>query len=377
MIVQHPMLWCAICLMAGIAIGLYYPLPYYLPTLLAAFIACIVTRRTRHWHDALTLLVWFLLGCSKASVVSIHSTRPIWQQTVEQRAKALRASLITRLEKSGVRPQTLILCSALVVGEKSGLEYETKQAYRKVGAAHLLALSGMHLGIIYGIIYLIFVRWVRHSKWRWHALPLILFCLWWYALIAGMPVSLVRAALMLSILTIISMMQYNTDPLHPLALSAIIILLIAPTDLLSISFQLSFAAVFFLLALWAPLREIFPKMYWAVELLITSCIASFGTMPIVAYYFHQVPILGPLLSVILIPLTTLIIYLSLAAMLFPVAPLGWLLDNIVNLQDRILELAGSIPHSIVTDIYPSKTVVAMMYGALIIAVIRFRTRQSP
>ena len=284
--------------------------------------------------------------------------------------------MIARLERSGVSPRTLALCSALTVGEKSGLEYETKQAYRKVGAAHLLALSGMHLGIIYGILYLIFVRWMRHSKWRWFVLPLILLCLWGYALVAGMPVSLVRAALMLSILTIISLMQYNTDPLHLLALSAIIILLIAPTDLLSISFQLSFAAVFFLLALWTPLRERFPKMHWTMELLITSCIASLGTMPLVAYYFHQMPLLGPLLSLILIPLTTLIIYLTLAAMLLPVAPLGWLLNHVVSLQERILELAGSIPYSIVTDIYPSKTLVALMYGAMIIAIIRLRTRQS-
>lgn len=370
------MLWCAVCLMAGIAVGLQFPLPYYLPTLVAAVIACTLLRKSRHWHDVLTLLVWFLIGCSRASVASFYNEKPQWQQSVEQKAKAMQTALIARLERSGVSPKTLALCSALVVGEKSGLEYETKQTYRKVGAAHLLALSGMHLGIIYGILYLIFVRWIRHSKWRWQALPLILLCLWGYALVAGMPVSLVRAALMLSILTIISLMQYNTDPLHLLALSAIIILMVAPTDLQSISFQLSFAAVFFLLALWTPLRERFPEMHWAVELLITSCIATLGTMPLVAYYFHQMPLLGPLLSLILIPLTTLIIYLSLAAILLPIAPLGWMLTGIVSLQERILELAGSIPHSIVTDIYPSKTVVALMYGALILAVIRLRTRPS-
>ena len=117
-------------------------------------------------------------------------------------------------------------------------------------------------------------------------------------------------------------------------------------------------------------------MHWAVELLITSCIATLGTMPLVAYYFHQIPLLGPLLSLILIPMTTLIIYLTLAAMLLPIAPLGWLLTGIVSLQEWILELAGSIPHSILIDVYPSKTVVALMYGAMIVAVIRLRTRPS-
>ena len=374
MIVQHPMLWCAAVLMAGIAIGLYLPLPYYLPALVAAVIACTLLRKTRHWHDVLTLLVWFLLGCSRASVVSFYDEKPHWQQTIEQKAKAAQTTLIARLERSGVSPKTLALTSALTIGKKDGLEYKTKETYRKVGAAHLLALSGTHLGIIYGFMYLIFISWMRFSKWRWHALPLILLFLWGYTLIAGMPVSLVRAALMLSIFTIISLMQYNTDPLHVLALSAIIILLIAPTDLQSISFQLSFSAVFFLMTLWRPISDLFPNLHWAAELLIVSCIAGLGTMPLVCYYFHRLPLLGPFLSIILIPLTTIIIYLTLAAMLLPIAPLGWLLNVVVALQERILEFAGSIPFTTLNDTYPSLAAVVLMYAAMVIAIVRLRTR---
>ncbi len=374
MIVQHPLLWCAVALMAGIAIGLNCPLPYYLPMLVASVVACTLTRKTRHWHEVLTLLVWLLLGCSRAAV-PVNEAKPAWQQAMEQKAKGVQASLIARLERSGVSPRTLALCSALVVGERNGLENDTRQAYNRIGAGHLLALSGMHIGIVYGFLYLIFIRWVRFSEWRWHALPVILLCLWGYALVAGMPVSLVRAALMLSIFTILTLMQYNTDPLHPLALSAIIILLICPTDLLSISFQLSFAAVFFLLALWKPVTNVFPKMNWAVKILITSCIAGFGTMPLTMYYFHRLPLLAPLLSILLIPMTTLIIYLALGAMLLPVAPLGWMLDVAVHLQQKILDLGGSIPFATLTGFYPSPLVVGMMYGAIIMAVVRLRTRE--
>lgn len=375
MIVQHPMLWCAVLLMAGIAVGLSFPLPYYLPLLMAAVFVCTLTRKTKHLYDVLTLFVWFLLGCSRASLASYPSTTPAWQQAVGQKAKAVQTSLIARLERSGVSPQTLALSSALVVGKRDSLSRETKNNYRQVGASHLLALSGMHLGIIYGFLYLVLVRPVRSSKRRWYALPFILLLLWGYTLVAGMPVSLVRAALMLSVLTIISMMQYNTDPLHPLALSAIIILLANPTDLLSISFQLSFAAVFFLLALWRPFSERFPHLHWAARLLAVSCVATLGTMPLTLYYFHQLPLLGPLLSLILIPLTTLIIYLTLAAMLLPIAPLGWSLDAAVSVQDYILKLTGSIPHTTLTDIYPSALLVALIYGVLLVAIVRLRTRE--
>ena len=177
---------------------------------------------------------------------------------------------------------------------------------------------------------------------------------------------------MLSLLTIVSLMQYNTDPLHPLALSAIIILLIAPTDLLSISFQLSFAAVFFILALWKPITDQFPRLSWITKILITSCAATLGTMPLTLYYFHQLSLLGPLLSIILIPLTTVIIWLTLAAMLLPVAPIAWLLNNTEALQQRIIDFAGSIPYATLTDIHPSLATIALMYGAMLIAIIRLR-----
>ena len=374
MIVQHPMLWCAAFLMAGMGVGLRFPSSYYLPLLAASVITCTLLHKSRHWHDVLTLIVWLLLGCSRAAVCPVCNTKPACWQAVGQKAEVVQASLIARLERSGVSEKTLALSSALVVGKRDDLKYETKRAYRLVGASHLLALSGMHLGIIYGFLYALFIRWIRHSKWRWHALPFILLCLWGYTLVAGMPVSLMRAALMLSILTILSLMQYSTDPLHPLALSAIIILLINPTDLLNISFQLSFTAVFFLLALWGPINERFPALHWTVKLLAVSSVATLGTMPLILYYFHQLPLLGPLLSIILIPMTTLIIYLTLAAMLLPVAPLGWLLNVVVSIQEKIIEFAGNIPCAILTDIYPNALLVALMYGAMAIAIIRLRTR---
>ena len=374
MIVQHPLLWCIVFLASGIAVGLYFPLPYYLPLLAALVILCTLLRKSCHWHDVLTLLVWFLLGCSRASIAPANE-EPAWQSNIRQEAKQIQTTLVSRLQKAGLSPSTLALTSALTIGEKSGLQYETKEAYRKVGAAHLLALSGMHLGIIYGFLYLVFISWVRHNQWRWFSLPIILLSLWGYALIAGMPVSLVRAAIMLSIFTVISLMGYNTDPLHPLVLSAIIILLIAPSDLLSVSFQLSFSAVFFILALWGPIRDRFYKLPWAVRLLAVSFVATLGTMPLVCYYFHRLPLLSPLLSLVLIPATTLIIYLTLLVMAFPIAPFGRVLNGVEAFQQSVIDWAGNIPGSTLNDIHPSLASVVLIYLALLLAIIRLRTRE--
>ena len=374
MIIQHPMLWCAVALMAGIAVGLNFPSTLCLPLLVAVFVACYLTRKTRHLHDVLALLVWGLLGCSRASIGEGRWIIGDGKVKIENRVASVQSALTARLEKSGVSPRTLALCSALVVGRKDGLKRETRQAYNRAGAGHLLALSGMHLGIIYGLMYLVFIRLVRFSKWRWHALPLVLLALWGYTLVAGMPVSLVRAALMLSLMTAFSLMEYDTDPLHPLALAAIIVLLISPRALLSVSFQLSFTAVFFILALWKPLSDKFRGANWAVRLLMVSCIASFGTMPLVAYYFHQVSLVGPLFSLILIPLTTVIIYLTIAAMVLPVAPLGALLNCAEAIQNKVVGLAGSIPGGVLTNVYPSKLSLVLVYGVMLVAIVRFRSR---
>lgn len=374
MIIQHPMLWCAAFLAAGIGVGLLYPLPYYLPLLGVALVASTLLRKSRHWHEVLTLLIWLLLGCSRAAICPGSNTKPVWQEAIGHRATTVQTTLTARLQRAGVAPRTLALCRALVLGQKDGLKRETRQAYAKVGASHLLALSGMHLGIIYTLLYFLLIRWVRHSNWRWFALPLLLLLIWGYALVAGMPVSLVRASLMLSVFSVMLFMQYDTDPLHPLALSAIIILLASPKDLQSISFQLSFMAVFFLLALWSPLDKMFPRLPWAVKAMAVSCIATIGTMPLTLYYFHQLPLLGPPLSLVLIPMTSLIICLTLVAMLLPLTPLGWLLNTIEGIQHQVINQAGAIPHTLLTGIYPSVALVALMYGAMLLAIIRLRTR---
>lgn len=373
MIVQHPMLWCAVFLMAGIAVGLAFPLPCYLPLLGILTIACTLLLKSRHWHDVLTLFVWLLIGCSRAAIGTVFHTKPTWQDAMEQRAGTVQASLVARLEKAGVSPRTLAFSQALTLGKKNDLSRETRQAYNRVGASHLLAISGMHIGIIYSFLYFILVRWVRHSGWRWFTLPILLLCMWSYAAVADMPVSLVRAVIMLSFFTVISLMQYDTDALHPLAVSAMIILLISPTDLHDISFRLSFSAVFFLLTIWSMLGNRFPMLPWIAKTLIVSCIATLGTMPLTLYYFHQLSLIGPLLSLVLIPLTIAIIWLSLAAMALPLSPVGWLLNGAESIQNQIVDYSSHIPQTILTGIYINEGMVALIYGVFIIAIIRLRT----
>ena len=293
---------------------------------------------------------------------------------------ALQERLYGRLASAGLEGDELATVGALMLGYKEALRKELRQHFQVSGAAHVLAVSGLHTGILYGVIVWLLTlggrfRPMHENRIGRRTLSLVIIAaMWGYAWLTGMTPSVVRAVVMVTLFEIGRMAYRQAFSLNTIAAAAFLILAARPTDLWSVSFQLSFAAMLFILALWRPVSEMVPKLHWTIQLLAVSCVATLGTMPLIAYYFHRIALLGPLLSLVLIPMTTLIVYLTIATMILPIMPLGWLLNGVVALQERILDFAGSIPGSMLTDIYPSIPVVAMMYGAMLVAIIRLRTR---
>lgn len=170
---------------------------------------------------------------------------------------------------------------------------------------------------------------------------------------------------MFSLATIATFAQNDTPPLHILALSALTILLFKPSALFGISFQLSFLAVFFIIVLYQPLREIIRLRNVITDTLMLSVVAQLGTAPLSIYYFHTLPLTGAIVSVILIPLTTIIIYLGLLTLLIPIKCIAWLLTIAIKIQDRIIESLASIPYTTITDLYPSWWQVLLVYLLLL------------
>lgn len=369
MIIQHPLLWCAILFAAGIIIGEGMSVLVCLPILAAAVTGAYLLRHVRTWYELMTILVWMALGCCRGAACA-STPEPTWPEHIRQQTAVLREGYAGRLGKAGVSRQTLALSQALIVGNRDGLDSTQRRAYAHAGASHLLALSGMHLGILYGLLYILFIRPLRATQWRWAALLPLLLTLWGYVLLTGMPVSLVRAAVMLSLCSVMLLQHYATDPLHPLAVSAIVILFFSPEDIHSLSFQLSFSAVFFILVLSPMINDYDLHLPRLTKMLAVSCIAQAGTLPLTLYYFHQLPLLAPLLSLILLPLTMVIIYLSLLTFALPFVLLGQCLNVVVAMQDRIIHLATVIPGATLTGIYPTLPVVILLYAALLLMFIR-------
>ena len=284
---------------------------------------------------------------------------------LEEAGTKVRERLVGKVKMLGMEEKALSVILAMTLGDRSMLQKDTRDLYARAGASHLLALSGLHLGIIVGL----FLTWMNgrllRSRWRPVVGASVLLFIGGYTFITGMPTSLVRASLMTSLFVVASLMQRYGSPLQQLLLTAIIMLLWQPMFLFDVGAQLSFTAVAGILLFYHPIYvwaferwryQIFWmerfRLLWPITTIAVSLCAQVFTLPLVAYYFHQIPTYGPLLSVVLIPLTTLLLYLSfvvvLLSMLWPLAAawlsggLSWLIAAQIWLMTQVSRWPGAV-----------------------------------
>lgn len=227
-----------------------------------------------------------------------------------------RKNLIHILAKHLGKGESFAVASALVLGYKEELSEELKNAYATTGAMHVLAVSGLHVGLIWGIIafFLNLIRW-KHPLWHWTKTWITILLLWLFALITGASPSVLRAATMFSFVLIGNTLNRNTNIYNTLAASAFCLLLFNPFLLLEIGFQLSYLAVIGIVY-W------YQKVYglWYIEhqagdyiwkLSAVAIAAQLSTFPLSMYYFQQFPVYFLLSGLIVVPFAFLILGMSL------------------------------------------------------------------
>lgn len=265
-------------------------------------------------------------------------------------ALRLRRTLGDALKKivPGEKERTVL--AALTLGDKSGLPYELKKSYRDSGAMHLLALSGLHTGILYSIIG-IFLRLLDfHYRSRRIKLVLSLMLIALYAVATGLNASVLRAGLMIGIYRLAAAGYRSAGKWEVTAMSAGIILLFFPLEIFRIGFQLSFAAVCGIAGLFGAIDRSFPftcktvRKVWSLLALSVSC--QIATGPIVWLYFRNVPPYFLLTNLAAVPLVTAVLYLFILSVLFysiPIAGLltAWLLQKSLAALNCIIEFIGN------------------------------------
>lgn len=297
-------------------------------------------------------------------------------------AKQIRDRLQEKYGQSGLTGDKLAVLSALTLGDKHLLSGSMRKLFSTSGVSHVLALSGLHLGIIYGILQFLFTAGGFARRARIPAQVLIIVMIWLYAFVAGMPSSLVRAAIMYSLVSLAVIMDRKAITLNNLFAAAFIMLLVAPLSLFDIGFQLSFISVFFILMFVrvitpaAVFRRPVAGKLWGM--IAVSVCAQAGVAPLVAYYFNQFPVYFILSNLVAVPMAFLLVSGGLLCLAFswlsPVASvLAQGLKLLLSLLFGVLDFIGGLPLASVA-VYPSLCAVFMVYAAFFFAVLYFRGR---
>ncbi|GLU43669.1 competence protein ComEC [Muricauda sp. NBRC 101325] len=259
-------------------------------------------------------------------------------------ASNFREHIISKLKTYDFGTEELGVIEALLLGKRDDISESTYNNYINAGAVHILAVSGLHVGILLLILQFICSPLERLPKGKTLKLILVVSLLWSYAFIAGLSPSIVRAVTMFSFLAYAMHLNRPTNSFNIIALSMLFILLVKPLFLFQVGFQMSYAAVIAIVWIYPKLQRFwFPenllvRKVW--QLLSVSVSAQLGVLPISLFYFHQFPALFFISNLLVIPFLGLI--LGLGILVIVLALFDFLPSFLVTFFDGIIHLMNSV-----------------------------------
>ncbi len=308
---------------------------------------------------------------------------PAWQGWTGEWRSRCREILLHYVQDKRAQGITL----AITLGLKSHLEKEVQTAYSAAGAMHVLAVSGLHVGIIYLIVNFLFKPLLQLPKGGvlLHT-AICLQTLWLYAALTGFSPSVQRAAVMFSFVIVGSALKRQSSIYNTLACSAFVLLWVNPYLMYSVGFQLSYLAVFGIVYLqprisawWEPPNKL---VVWAWQLTAVSIAAQIATFPLSLYYFHQFPVYFWVSNIVVIPGALVMLPLGLATLIagfsFPALAewIGLILEKFILVVNFLVSLVQQLPGSTVENIFISASQTWLLYFAIVAFVALFYYRSS-
>ena len=231
---------------------------------------------------------------------------------------AFRVNIQKSLRRYHFTEDELAVMNALLLGQRQEISKELSDNYSKAGAIHILAVSGLHVGIILLILSFVLKPLERVNKGILIKLVLVILFLWFFALLAGLSASVIRAVTMFSAIAIGQFFNKRNAIEHSLIFSMFIILLWNPLFLFDVGFQLSYTAVFGIIWVQPVLSQLWKPTFFIVDkgwqLITVSVAAQLGVLPISLFYFHQFPGLFFISNLIIIPFLGVILGLGLVVL---------------------------------------------------------------
>ena len=295
-----------------------------------------------------------------------------------------RDALLVSLQRSGLNDNEFGVAAAILLGYDDKLADEIRKSYVAAGSMHILCVSGMHVGIIY-LLASFLLGFLNRKKWQKTLKHLLLLALiWFYALIAGLSPSILRASLMISLVVVGEMIRRRGFIVNSIAASALVLLCINPHNLFEIGFLLSYSAVVGIVVLQKPIYDLFyvknrllDKLW---EITAVSLAAQIATIPFTLFYFHQFTTYFWLSNLFMTPISFIVVISGMTLLLVSWIPylnvwVGYLVWGAVYVMNAVVSWVESLPFSIVKGLYVSGLEFAMLLVAFVLLLLMAAMRK--
>lgn len=300
-------------------------------------------------------------------------------------AERCQQYLLSIYRKYDIRGDNFGVLAALTLGYKESLSPDIRQSFSATGAMHILAVSGLHTGVVFVVLNWIFSLFLGRSK-RFLVVRtiLIITLLWMYAFITGLSPSVLRATIMFSFVRVGMSLERSSQIYNTIAVSAFLLLLHNPFLLFNVGFQLSYSAVVAIILFQPSLSRLCyvksKPLRWLWDLLCVSFAAQLGTAPWTLYYFNQFSNYFLLTNILAIPMASIIIYTAVGLLvLSPIGVLGKKVAGLLNAELSFLNTGiraiEKLPHA-TGEVWISVFQVVLLFGCIALATVFLHRRRA-
>ncbi len=280
--------------------------------------------------------------------------RPSWKG-LKGLSLDIRKHFKKKIDQHIEDPENAAIATAMLLGDDQSLSSEQQSSFSSAGAMHVLCVSGLHVGIVY-LLLNAFLLGLKYRKWtNIIRVAILISGIWLYALITGMSPSVMRASTMLTFIISGQVMRQKPNIYNSIAASAFFLMITDPCIIYQVGFQLSYLAVLGIVSIQPLFYNLLNCKYWLPEkiwaLMTVSLAAQIGTAPLAIYYFHQFPVYFLLTNLIVVPLSSLILYTGfstfiLANIALLEVPIVFCFNHVLSIMNiavsKISGLSGSV-----------------------------------
>jgi competence protein ComEC len=350
---EHPLLFIAISISVGYLIandyGYYYPSLNYTIAFLIVGISmgvlfCLPLLPLKKWQEGVIML-FILVSWGYVIYLTTHAQNLMWLPYPNRIISHMRTWMIQKIDKHIADNEASGFAKALLIGEKSDIDKNLIKAYTQLGIIHIIAISGMHLDIIFKNLVFVTGHLPRKMFWRLLELTIVLISVWIYTFIAFASPSVVRASIFFSLFFIGTFLNQPKYTLNCIAGGILVILFFDLHSIYHIGLQLSYAAVIGIHLFYPVFYKMVPMdnpiLNWMWSNLCITLSAQLTTLPILLFHFHQTSPLVIISNFIMVPLSTLLLYALIVLVMMPNQVsfgihFGSLIQSYINLLNRMV-----------------------------------------